>query len=124
VGDLGDVLVLLDGAVLADRGLPRRCGQLLDRLLVGFGDRPAGVNRTVRRRDDSHSRWLISSWLAPAPSTRTSSRDRKREGICRIAAVRTARWSVKVFDPALPGRSSIASDSAILASQAPSGRKP
>jgi hypothetical protein len=82
------------------------------------------VNRTVRRRDDSDSRWLISSWLAPAPSTRTSGRDRKREGICRIAAVRTARWSVKVFDPALPGRSSIASDSAVLASHAPSGWKP
>ena len=49
------------------------------------------VNSTVRRRDDSDSRWLISSWLAPAPSTRTSSRDLIREGICRIAAVSTAR---------------------------------
>ena len=49
------------------------------------------VNSTVRRRDDSDSRWLISSWLAPAPSTRTSSRDRIRAGICRIAAVSTAR---------------------------------
>jgi hypothetical protein len=42
VGDLGDVLVLLDGGVLAGCGLPRRCGQLPDRVLVGFGDRPAG----------------------------------------------------------------------------------
>ena len=47
-----------------------------------------------------------------------------RAGIWRIAAVSTARWSAKVFEPALPGRSSIASDSAVLASQAPSGWKP
>jgi hypothetical protein len=82
------------------------------------------VNSTVQRRDDSDSRWLISSWLAPAPSTRTSSRDRIRAGICPIAAVSTVRWPAKVFDPALPGRSSIASDSAVLASHAPSGWKP
>ena len=49
------------------------------------------VNSTVRRREDSDSRWVISSWLAPAPSTRTSSRDRIRAGIWRIAAVSTAR---------------------------------
>ena len=67
---------------------------------------------------------MIGSWLAPAPSTRTSSRDRMRAGICRSAAVSTAAWSAKVFDPALPGRSSIASDSAVLASQAPRGWKP
>ncbi len=82
------------------------------------------VNSTVRRRVHSDSRWLISSWLAPAPSTRTSSFDRMRAGIWRIAAVSTARWSAKVFDPALPGRSSIARFSAVLASQAPSGWKP
>ena len=82
------------------------------------------VNSTVRHRDDSDSRWLISSWLAPAPSTRTSSFDRIRAGIWRIAAVSTVRWSAKVFEPALPGRSSIASDSAVLASQAASGWKP
>jgi hypothetical protein len=44
----------------------------------------------------SDSRWLISSWLAPARSTRTSSLDRKRAGIWRIAAVSTVRWPVKV----------------------------
>ena len=82
------------------------------------------VNSTVRRRLASDSRCVISSWLAPAPSTRTSSRARMRAGICRIAAVSTAAWSAKVFEPALPGRSSIASDSAVLASQAPSGWKP
>jgi hypothetical protein len=37
-------------------------------------------------------------------------------GICRIAAVSTARWPAKVLDPALPGRSSMASDPAVLAS--------
>ena len=49
------------------------------------------VNSTVRRREASDSRWLISSWLAPAPSMRTSSFDRIRAGICRIAAVSTVR---------------------------------
>ena len=82
------------------------------------------VNSTVRRREASDSRWVISSWLAPAPSTRTSSRDRMREGIWRIAAVSTAAWSAKVFEPALPGRSSIARHSAVFASHAPSGWKP
>ena len=66
----------------------------------------------------------MSSWPAPAPSTRTSSLDRIRAGICRSAAVSTARWSAKVFELALPGRSSIASDSAVLAHHAPSGWKP
>ena len=49
---------------------------------------------------------------------------RMRAGIWRIAAVSTARWSAKVFEPALPGRSSIARLSAVLAHQAPSGWKP
>ena len=53
-----------------------------------------------------------------------SSRERQREGIWRIAAVSTAAWSAKVFDPALPCRSSIASDSAVFASHAASGWKP
>ena len=52
---------------------------------------PEPSDTTVRHRDDSDSRWLISSWLAPAPSTRISSRDRIRAGICRIAAVSTVR---------------------------------
>ena len=82
------------------------------------------VNSTVRRRLVSDSRCAISSWLAPAPSTRTSSRERMREGICRIAAASTAMWSAASFEPALPGRSSIASDSAVFASHAPSGWKP
>jgi len=41
VGDLGDVLVLLDGTVLVDGRLPGRRGQLRDGLLVGGGDSPA-----------------------------------------------------------------------------------
>ena len=40
VRDLRDVLVLLRAAVLGDAGLPRACGQLPDRLLVGGGDHP------------------------------------------------------------------------------------
>jgi len=49
------------------------------------------VNSTARRAEDSDCRCSMSSWLAPAPSTRTSSRDRIRAGICRIAAVSTVR---------------------------------
>jgi hypothetical protein len=41
VRDLRDGFVLLDAAVLGDAGLPRRGGQLPDRLLVGCGDHPA-----------------------------------------------------------------------------------
>ena len=62
---------------------------VLAHLAPVLGDAPSGP--TVRRREASDSRWVISSWLAPAPSTRTSSRERIREGICRIAAVSTAR---------------------------------
>jgi stress-induced morphogen len=49
---------------------------------------------------------------------------RNRAGTCAIAAASTSMWSVTVFDPALPGRSSIARHSAVFASQAPSGWKP
>ena len=45
-------------------------------------------------------------------------------GDLRIAAASTAMWSAASLDPALPGRSSIASDSAVFASHAPSGWKP
>jgi signal transduction histidine kinase len=43
------------------------------------------VRRTIHRKPAGHaparlSRWVTSSWLAPAPSTRTSSRDRIRAG--------------------------------------------
>ena len=41
VRDLRDVLVLLDGAVLADAGLPRAARDLPDRVLVRSGDHPA-----------------------------------------------------------------------------------
>src|SRR5689334_6415759 len=40
-GDLGDLLVLLGGAVLGDARLPRAGGDGHDGGLVGFGDRPA-----------------------------------------------------------------------------------
>ena len=38
---LGDVLVVLDHAVLVHRGLPGGGGQQPDRLLIGLGDGPA-----------------------------------------------------------------------------------
>ena len=57
----------------------------------------------------------MSSWLAPAPSTRTRIFRRNRAGTCRIAAASTSLWSVNVFDPALPGRSSMARHSRVLA---------
>ena len=47
-----------------------------------------------------------------------------RAGTCAIAAASTSIWSATMFDPALPGRSSIARHSRVFASQAPSGRKP
>jgi hypothetical protein len=51
VGDLGDVLVLLDGAVQVHRGLPGGGGQQPDRLLIGFGDGPAaGEQHPAPRR--------------------------------------------------------------------------
>ena len=66
----------------------------------------------------------MRSWLAPAPSTRTRIFLRNRAGTCRRAAASTSLWSVKVFEPAFPGRSSMARHSRVLASQAPSGWKP
>ena len=57
----------------------------------------------------------MSSWLAPAPSTRTRIFRRNRAGTCRMAAASTSLWSVKVFEPALPGRSSMARHSRVLA---------
>jgi hypothetical protein len=66
----------------------------------------------------------MRSWLAPAPSTRRRILRRNREGTWRIAAVRTSLWSVNVFDPALPGRSSMARHSRVLRHQAASGWKP
>ena len=56
----------------------------------------------------------MRSWLAPAPSTRTRILRRNRAGTCRRAAASTSLWSVKVFDPALPGRSSMARHSRVL----------
>jgi hypothetical protein len=60
------------------------------------GHTPAGViihpqvNNTIRRGEASASRCLMSSWLAPAPSTRTSSLARNRAGIWAIAAASTS----------------------------------
>ena len=63
----------------------------------------------------------MSSWLAPAPSTRTMIFFRNRAGTCRTAAASTSLWSANVFEPALPGRSSIARHSRVFATQAPKG---
>ena len=64
----------------------------------------------------------MRSWLAPAPSTMSCRRN--RAGTCFSAAARTSLWSVKVLDPALPGRSSMFRHSRVLAHQAASGWKP
>jgi hypothetical protein len=53
----------------------------------------------------------MSSWLAPAPPAQTRIFRRDWAGTYRIAAASTSRWSVNVFDPALPGRGSIAGHS-------------
>ena len=81
------------------------------------------VNSTVRRRDDSDSRRRSArGWRRPVDADQQL--DRIWAGIWPIAAVSTAGWSAKVFGPALPSRSSIASYSAVLASHAASGWKP
>ena len=82
------------------------------------------VMSIVRRGDDSDSRCLMSSWLAPAPSTRTRILARNRGGTWRIAAASTSLWSANVFEPALPGRSSMARHSRVFAAHAPNGWKP
>ena len=82
------------------------------------------VNRMIRCGEDRPSRWPMRSWLAPAPSTRTSILRRDRAGTCRIAAVSTSLWSVNGLDPAFPGRRVIARHSRVLRHQAPSGWKP
>ena len=82
------------------------------------------VNSMVLRGEDRPSRWPMRSWLAPAPSTRTMTLRRNREGTCFRAAASTSSWSVKVFDPALPGRSSMARHSRVFRHQAPNGWKP
>ena len=114
VADLGDVLVFLHGAVLVHDCLLGTGRQQPDRLLIGdhppageqHGATPAGQREQVGDQ-------LVAG---SAPSTRTSSRDRMREGICRSAAVSTAAWSAKVSESALPGRSSIARLSAAATS--------
>jgi hypothetical protein len=66
----------------------------------------------------------MRSWLAPAPSMRTRILRRNRAGTCPIAAASTSRWSVKVFEPALPARSSMSRHSRVLRHQPASGWKP
>ena len=48
------------------------------------------VNSKTRRGEDIDSRCLMSSWLAPAPSTRTRILARNRAGTCRMAAASTS----------------------------------
>ena len=82
------------------------------------------VNSRVRRGEVRDSRCSMRSWLAPAPSTRTRIFRRNRAGTCRIAAASTSWWSVKVFDPALPGRSIMSRHSRVFRHQPASGWKP
>ena len=57
-------------------------------------------------------------------STRTMIFFRNGAGTCRRAAASTSSWSVKVFEPALPGLRSMCRHSRVLASQAPRGWNP
>jgi hypothetical protein len=66
----------------------------------------------------------MRSWLAPAPSTRTMILRRNRAGTCFRAAASTSLWSVNVFEPALPGLSSMCRHSRVFAHQAARGWKP
>ena len=62
--------------------------------------------------------------MAPAPSMRFSSLARRAGGSWSIAAATTFRWSATVLEPALPGRSSMARDSLVLAHHAARGWNP
>jgi hypothetical protein len=59
-------------------------------------------------------RRVIRPWLAPAPSQVTISCRRKAGGSAVIAVSSTARWSAAALLPAEPGRSFLASGSAVL----------
>jgi hypothetical protein len=81
--------------------------------------RPAGRSATATTPTERAR--PMRSWLAPAPSTRTRMARRNRAGTCFSAAASTSLWSVNVFDPALPGRSSMFRHSRVFAHQAASG---
>jgi hypothetical protein len=65
-----------------------------------------------------------SSWVAPAPSARISSRRRYTAGTWAMARVRTSMWSPAWLLPALPGRRLIANSSVVLSHHTPMGWNP
>ena len=82
------------------------------------------VNSTFRRGEDMRQQVLDELVARPGPVDADQDLARNRAGTWRIAAASTSLWSVNVFDPALPGRSSMARHSRVFAHQAPSGWKP
>jgi len=111
-GELGDVAVVALAAVVVSRRAPGLLGEIEDRGPDRFGeieaDREADpalaapVQQLMRgaRRIDTQQDLDLLDLL---------------DGICSSAASATAIWSVAVFAPALPGRSSPASASPVSA---------
>ena len=98
-----------DGPAAVDLpGLRRRVAQahgpggadtagLHDGVLAVDGVDVLGVVAAGHAAYDRDSRWPMSSWLAPAPSTRMRIFLRNQAGTCRIAAASTSLWSVNVL---------------------------
>jgi len=89
------------------------------------------VNPTENRRSRPcwsriRRRWASQGLVAPAPSaqTRIGVPCRWASGIWASATSVTVMWSAAVLDPALPGRSRVASASPVLSHQAVNGWKP
>jgi hypothetical protein len=82
------------------------------------------VNSAVRRGEDSDSGRSdeIAAGAGPVDADEDLLPEPGRT--CRSAAAGTSLLSANVFDPAFPGRSSMARHSRVLASQAPSGWMP
>jgi hypothetical protein len=109
------------GRYLADRpGAERR-----DRDRPGVV-RVVLVHRLIRQQPDpgGQLRLHVQDPLPGRDQTRTMTLRRNREGTCFKAAASTFSWSVKVFEPALPGLSFMARHSRVLQHQAPKGWKP
>ena len=125
-GDLGDVGAVADLAVGVDRRRPRPLRHVVMALVnaVFLVGKPTEYSNRRPRTWAWPVSQSSSSWVAPAPSARTSSLRRCAAGTWAMARVRTSMWSPAWLLPALPGRSVTASSSVVLSHHTPSGWNP